>query len=500
MEKLSNTSLWPVHGGASIRQLEIRLQAKTPHPLMQSAGLATARLALALAPHAQRFWVAAGPGNNGGDGLEAALHLHRLGKSVRVSLVRSKSNQPNEAQAAWLRAKEHGVHIAHEVPALWLQEMGPLDLCVDALLGIGSNRALSPEMETWVKAINESKAQVLAIDCPTGLNPESGQPLRADQESTMASPLFVQADHTLTFVAAKPGLFMGHGRDACGQIWLESLGFVSEDWTEPPLAWLNPHANLPQKSHASHKGSHGDVAVIGGEPMSLHGFGMTGAAVLAASAALYSGAGRVILSLLSGKGADDAPPDLLQRSWEHLDLEHLYVVCGCGGGQSVHQVMAEILRRSAYLVLDADGLNAIAQETALQQLLTERSGAQNTVITPHPLEAARLLKCSTADVQNDRIKAAQTLASQFKCTVVLKGSGTVIASPDQVPRINTSGNGLLAIGGTGDVLAGLIASRMAQGLGSFEAACAAVAQHGRIATDWPKNQSLTASRLASQLS
>jgi hydroxyethylthiazole kinase-like uncharacterized protein yjeF len=132
-------------------------------------------------------------------------------------------------------------------------------------------------------------------------------------------------------------------------------------------------------------------------------------------------------------------------------------------------------------------------------LLRHRTPARPTVITPHPLEAARLLNTSTTIVQSDRLEAAQNLVDLFQCTVVLKGSGTVIATPGQTPRINPTGNGRLATGGTGDVLAGLIGARMAQGLPPFEAACTAVAQHGQVANDWPEGQALTASRLAQRL-
>jgi hydroxyethylthiazole kinase-like uncharacterized protein yjeF len=248
------------------------------------------------------------------------------------------------------------------------------------------------------------------------------------------------------------------------------------------------------------------VAVIGGEGMATHGMGMSGAAILAATAALHAGAGRVILSLLSGLTSDCAPPDVMQRGFNRLDLEQLHVVCGCGGGTSVQAVLLEVLQRSGSLVLDADGLNAVAQDSSMQNALRQRaahSATQATVITPHPLEAARLLDCNTAQVQNDRLKAAQELAESFQCIVVLKGSGTVIAAPGQTPRINITGNGRLAIGGTGDVLAGVVGTRMAQGQNTledaFEAACQAVAQHGQVADDWPPGQALTASRLAQRL-
>jgi hydroxyethylthiazole kinase-like uncharacterized protein yjeF len=208
------------------------------------------------------------------------------------------------------------------------------------------------------------------------------------------------------------------------------------------------------------------------------------------------------LSLLSGQASDSAPPDVMQREFMRLELEKLHVVCGCGGGTAVEAVLPEVLQRSRCLVLDADGLNAVAQGSALQNALRQRavhSATQATVITPHPLEAARLLGCNTQQVQNDRLKAAQELAERFQCSVVLKGSGTVIAAPGHTPRINITGNGRLAIGGTGDVLAGLVGARMAQGLSSFDAAYAAVAQHGQVADDWPPSLALTASRLAQRL-
>ena len=501
MHSLSRSHVWPILEPAQVRQLEPLLQAVSTTPLMQSAGLACARLALAVAPHARRIWVAAGPGNNGGDGLEAALHLHQWGKEVVVSLVASSGPGPADAQVALQRAQLAGVRIQSSAPTEWLQQMDSQDLCIDALLGIGAARPLSADLLACVQAMNNCLAPVLAIDVPTGLNPQSGQWLSGD--SSNSSNVAVQADHTLSLIAVQAGLLMGHGRDASGQIWLDNLGYLPSQQNVQPLAWLNaPYFSAP-KNHASHKGSHGDVAVIGGEGMATHGMGMTGAALLAATAALHAGAGRVILSLLSGQASDNAPPDVMQREFKRLDLEQLHVVCGCGGGTSVQAVLLEVLQRSGHLVLDADGLNAVAQDTRLQNALRQRAtlqtASQPTVLTPHPLEAARLLSCNTAQVQNDRLKAAQELAERFQCSVVLKGSGTVIAAPGQTPRINITGNGRLAIGGTGDVLAGLVGARMAQGLSAFDAARAAVAQHGQVADDWPPDKTLSASRLAQRL-
>ena len=499
MQGLSPTVAWPLLGPEQVRRLEPALQALSPTALMQNAGLACARLALAIAPHARRIWVAAGPGNNGGDGLEAALNLHQWGKEVVVSHMAPQRSAPADAQKALQRAQQAGVRIQSSVPDDWLRHMDARDLCIDALLGIGASRPLSPLLQDWILALQHCPGQILAIDVPTGLNPQSGQWLGRENGDNMA----VQADHTLSLIALQSGLLMGHGRDASGHIWLEDLGYQPDAHEEKPLAWLNRPATPTPKPHASHKGSHGDVAVIGGQGMSANGLGMTGAAILAATAALHAGAGRVILSLLSGHTSESAPPDVMQRHWSQLDLEKLLVVCGCGGGSAVTAVLPEVLQRSAQLVLDADGLNALAQDAQLQGNLRQRAIQQPTVITPHPLEAARLLGTLTAQVQNNRIQAAQDLAERFQCCVVLKGSGTVIAAPGHTPRINITGNGRLAIGGTGDVLAGLVGARMAQGPNTleaaFDAACTAVAQHGQMADGWPKDEALTASRLAQSL-
>lgn len=503
MQRLTPTAAepTPVLRKAHVRALERALQARSNQSLMALAGGSVARQALALAPHAQRIWVAAGPGNNGGDGLQAACHLHQWGLPVQVSLMGSPEQLPTDARAAWHNAVCAGVPIHNQMPEAWLAQMTPQDLCIDALLGIGNDRPATDGMQLWIERMNQCAAPILAVDVPTGLNADSGQILGG----TPTQRLVVHADTTLTLLAAKPGLFMGHGRDVCGNIWLDRLTRTCPAESPEPTAdaWLNTSSRRRLTPHASHKGSNGDVAIVGGEPMALHGMGMTGAATLAAQAALHSGAGRVILSLLGERAENtQAAPDLMQRPFHRLDLSQLTVVAGCGGGQAIASVLSDILMHSARLVLDADGLNAVAAHPDWRMLLRSRSdtpGRQTTVITPHPLEAARLLGCSTQDVQQDRLQAAQALSTQLQCTVLLKGSGSVIASPGEPLRINTTGNGLLGIGGTGDVLAGLTGSRLAQGQTAHEAACAAAWQHGSAADHWPDDEALTASRLAERL-
>ena len=491
---LPNACAQPVWRRAGIRALESHLQAVCPSPLMDLAGLACARLARAVAPHARQIWIVAGPGNNGGDGLEAAIHLQQAGCHVQLSLLGDPQRLPPDARRAFERAMQAGVSIRiglpDSPPALTAQ-----DLCIDALLGIGAARAPQGDMLQAIEWINAGAAPVLAIDLPTGLDADSGQPLGALES-------VVQADHTLTLLGAKPGLFMGHGRDACGALWLATLAERADAAGAPaPDAELNPPVSPVLRRHASHKGSHGDVAVVGGESLDAHGTGMTGAAVLAAQAALHAGAGRVMLCLL---GQPDTVPsitaDLMRRDLQALDLPHLTVVAGCGGGRSIAQALGRLLQHSARLVLDADALNRVAEDPWLQRLLTERAARQRpTVLTPHPLEAARLLGVTTLEVQADRLEAAHQLARRFDCCVVLKGSGTTIAAPGQTTRINTSGNGQLATGGTGDVLAGLIGARLAATGQAWQAACDGVWTHGRAADVWPQDLALTASRLAAVL-
>jgi hydroxyethylthiazole kinase-like uncharacterized protein yjeF len=177
------------------------------------------------------------------------------------------------------------------------------------------------------------------------------------------------------------------------------------------------------------------------------------------------------------------------------------VVCGCGAGDGIHALLHNVLSNSKQLVLDADALNAVARDTSLQTLLKKRSARQKpTALTPHPLEAARLLNCTVKDVQQNRLHAAQLLADTFQCVVVLKGSGSIIASAHHTAVINGSGNALLATAGTGDVLAGLMGSYIAHHEHAFEAACQAVFAHGHVANTWPSDgHSLDAASLAASV-
>ena len=482
MLKIDHRSAHPLYSVAATRSMEHAAQAMLPpNTLMQRAGLAVAQLALALAPHARRIWIACGPGNNGGDGLEAALHLQRWGKSPIVTWLGNAEQAPSDAIVAHGRAMKTGVVFADAPPPTF-------DLCIDALLGIGG-RIREPEgrMAHWIHHMNACNTPVLAVDVPTGLQADTGA----------LAHLSVKAAHTLSLLTLKPGLFTAHGRDAAGTVWLDNLAI---DTTLPahhpenaPMAWLAGAPAGSQRLHASHKGTYGDLAVIGGA------LGMTGAALLAASAALHAGAGRVFVGLLDGGSlaVDTTQPELMFRPVNRLDLHTMTVVFGCGGGNDMADLLFKTISTAAGIIIDADALNSIAKNTLLQTQLTAREQHHGaTVLTPHPLEAARLLGCTVAEVQQNRLAAAQQLAQRFACTVVLKGSGTVVTAPGQTPVINPTGNARLSTAGTGDVLAGMVGARLAGGLTPFEAACQAVYEHGLAADQWPDFVPLVAGTLA----
>jgi hydroxyethylthiazole kinase-like uncharacterized protein yjeF len=464
---------------AASRSIEVAaLHQARPFSLMDKAGRAAAQVALAMAPHARCFRIAAGPGNNGGDGLVAALALRQAGKSVQVSLLGDVSKAPADARQALSAAQAAGV----KFDTAPLDDTVTCDFAIDALLGLGQSRAPDGTVAAAVRWLNALQVPVLALDLPTGLCADTGQALGAD---------VVRAHATLSLLTLKPGLFTGQGRDLAGQVWWSGLDVAASiiDQASPPSARLTcaTDASPALRQHAAHKGSFGDVWVVGGAP------GMGGAIRLAGAAALAAGAGRVYVCRLDGHAdIDPLHPELMHRGVADLRtgalLDNATVVCGCGGGDAVRAVLPLLLHRAARLVLDADALNALASDPALLQSLQARAArCQATIATPHPLEAARLLAVSTADVQADRLRMARTLARRLNATVVLKGSGTVVCGPATVPVINSSGNARLATGGTGDVLAGWLGGLWAPlpntdpQAQAHRAATAAVWLHGRAA-------------------
>lgn len=477
LQRISALTCWPLHSVASTRLLESQALSRVePHSLMLRAAESVARLALALAPHAQDIWVACGPGNNGGDGLLAALWLQQAGKRVHVTRWPDDKPPPADTQQALQRVQQAGLVIRTDVPPSW-------DLAIDALLGLGARTAPAGRMGDALAALCASPAPVLCVDVPTGLDADTGV-----WHGPAIHP--AQTRHTLSLLTLKPGLFTRAGRDVAGTLWLDTLGIkVSE---QDACAWLQGPTPLPRRWHDAHKGRFGDVAVLGGD------VGMSGAALLAGTAALHAGAGRVMVHLLAQAEGLASSAALMLRPVDALSLgDNTTVVAGCGGGDAIRVHLPRLLSKAARLVLDADALNAIAQDQGLLHLLQQRAQRQlQTVLTPHPLEAARLLGSSTSAVQADRLASAQALATLTQSCVVLKGAGSVIARAQGLPHINPTGNARLSTAGSGDVLAGMMGARMAQGQTAWEAACGAVYAHGQRAEKGPQDSVLTADMLA----
>jgi hydroxyethylthiazole kinase-like uncharacterized protein yjeF len=506
---------WPLHDTAAAHALEAHAAAQLPpHTLMQRAGLGVARLALALAPHARTVWIMAGPGNNGGDGFEAALHLARAGKQVRLTWLGSAERLPPDAAASLARARAAGIE---PVTSLNVPPLGSDDLIIDALLGRGLTRAAGGELAEAIRLANQQPASRLTVDLPSGLPADSGA-LAPDAPC-------IQAHWTLALLSVAPGLFTADGRDHAGSVWWDDL--CVDVTTLAPAAWLgSPGAWMdawPPRRHARHKGSFGDVWVVGGARS------MGGAALLAGRAALHAGAGRVYVHRLdpAADALDPLHPELMLAELPQAGtgagpdypapadpLAQATVVAGCGGGQAIRAALPELLAHAGRLLLDADALNAIAADAALQQALqARRSRCLASVLTPHPLEAARLLGSTLSAVQADRLAAAQQLAERFGAVVVLKGSGSVLAAPAQTAWINPSGNAALATPGSGDVLAGWLGGLWSQlprgdspsrhaseAAAAWLATRAAVWSHGRVADiASPQAEAFPAGALAERL-
>lgn len=469
----------PLFDTATLRQIEIQaLGAVKPGEtsLMQRAGHALYRLAIARYPHTQRIWVVAGAGNNGGDAIVAATWLKRSGRKVVLTWLGSPERMSSNTAQAIAAANDADVPIS-----LGHSAAPNADLIIDGLLGIGFDgaRPLSDMVLKHIDKINTHEASVLAVDLPSGLVADTG----------MAPGACVRADTTLTFLRAKRGLFTADGRAFAGDIWLDDLAIGTYPQIPAARLYAGDLTQHTARAANTHKGSFGDVVVIGGSS------GMTGATILAGKSALHAGAGRVYISLLSpsqpGILGDTEQPELMFRALSTIAAEQFTIACGCGGGNDIASVLPDVFGKCPRLVLDADALNAVANNPALgQQLAARVQAGLSTIITPHPLEAARLLGSTSAQVQANRPAAAQTLAERFNCICVLKGSGTIVAAPEQIPFINSSGNAALATAGTGDVLAGWIAGRWSanRNMNTHENLQLLVAQsvweHGHAADLW----------------
>ena len=411
----------PIYLTQDIRRIEQAAGSVAP-TLMERAGAAAADLAISLAgDKGKDVLILAGPGNNGGDAKVVSRILQE--KFFRVCLA----EKPEQ-----IKPNTH-----------W-------SLIIDGLFGIGLARPIDGEFARLVDYANAQPCPVLALDIPSGLESDSGRILgRA-----------VRAAHTITFIGLKPGLLTLDGPDHCGQITIADLSLekvppeISKGWIAEPALFANVLKPRPKKFH---KGMAGSLGILGGDE------GMAGAALLAGRAALKMGAGRVYAGMLEELAVDTDAPELMLRHPEDvlgLDLDAIVVGPGLGQSERAETLLGAALASELPCVIDADALNLISENEDLRKACARRKA--DTLLTPHPAEAGRLLAETTEHVHSDRVKAARALASNLNAHVVLKGNGSVLVARDGHWFINTSGNPGMGSAGMGDVLSGILGALLAQ--------------------------------------
>ncbi len=430
--------------------------------LMRRAGAFAADFIAGRSP-GRRVTLLAGPGNNGGDAIVCALELRRRGfEAVLVT----PGGVPRSALARTMY-DEWCAAGGKTVTDPYLTEKA--DCVVDGLFGTGLSKPITGDFLDAVLWFNERQAFKVAIDIPSGLDAATG-----NWVGTLPG---CRADATLAFLCVKAGLYMNEGADAAGEIHLSELD-VSIPLSNLTVAEPDefPHV-LARRSRFTHKGTFGRLAIVGGDD------GKIGATLLAGRAALKLGAGLVTIEMLAGRRppVDMLMPELMFAA-EPLALENFTaLVVGPGLGQSdaARSRLCAAIGTGKPLVLDADALNLVAADIALQDRILARKAP--TVVTPHEMEAARLLRRGVKDVGIDRVAAARELAVQLGAVVVLKGPGTVVALRSSRTWINPTGSPMLSTAGSGDVLSGMIGAFYAQRFDMVESVLAAVYLHGASA-------------------
>jgi ADP-dependent NAD(P)H-hydrate dehydratase / NAD(P)H-hydrate epimerase len=452
----------PIYLTQDIRRIESAVGEVAP-TLMERAGAAAADLATQLvSDKGKDILVLAGPGNNGGDAYEVAADLKA--KFFRVTLVAPAEPGAADAKRALGKWIASGGEVLKTVPAekSWA-------LAVDGLFGIGLTREPEGAFRSLIESLNQLGCAVLALDIPSGLDSDTGRVLGCA----------VRATHTISFIALKPGLLTLDGPDHCGEVSVASLDLNSREILQPKAWVAGPElfqGVLKPRPRNFHKGLAGSLGIVGGAR------GMTGAALLAGRAALRLGAGRVYVGLLQDLEVDPGAPELMLRHPDDVfgvDLDALVVGPGLGEGERAETLVGAALASDIACVLDADALNLLSESQDLREACARRTA--DTLLTPHPAEAARLLATNTAEVQANRVHAAQKLSEHFNVHVVLKGNGSIIAARDGHWFVNTSGNPGMASAGMGDVLSGILGALLAQRYTGETALVLGVHLHGAAA-------------------
>ena len=440
------------------------------YKLMCRAGRAVVNVARESFPDAGRWLIMCGPGNNGGDGYVVARLAVEAGIDVTVCSLVDPRQLKGDAAIAYSDWIAGGGEVAH-----WpLPENDSYDLALDALLGTGIDREVRGEFSGAIAWLNQLVCPKLAIDIPSGLNADTG----------CVMGCAVMARNTVTFVGRKRGMYTADGPDHCGLINFDNLAIPVKAATERSetagklLTMDSLSGAVKRRARNSHKGSFGHVLAVGGIA------GMSGAIRLCGEAALRSGAGRVTLATdpaHAGMINLDRPELMVKAIGGEAELLTVLardLVLAVGPGLGATDWSASLLKTcvesESALVVDADGLNLLAQQS-----LNEPVYRDHWILTPHPAEAARLLNCKVPDIQQDRVNAATAIAKRFGACVVLKGCGTIVADVSGEYAICPAGNPGMATAGSGDVLTGIIAALLAQGLSCFDAACIGALAHAQ---------------------
>jgi NAD(P)H-hydrate epimerase len=431
--------------------------------LMQRAGRRVWQAIAERWPQLCRITVFAGAGNNGGDAFVVALSARREGVDVQLLIQGDLSRQSETSRHFRGQWEQAGGEFED-----WNGQELSGEVIVDGLLGIGLQRELDDHWQTLIETINGYQVPRIAIDIPSGLNGLTGNP----------QPVAVEAQLTVTFIGAKTGQYLADGPDYCGELIYEDLGVSAGVRQSVPVALdVIESCQLPStRKKNSHKNHYGHLLIIGGDQ------GMSGAVALAAQAALCSGAG-LVTALVHPDCRNNLAsfPEIMVLGWEAMETrlsDASIVVVGPGLGVSDAATHCLNLLRQVKLPMVVDA-------SALKIDFLQSLKSKQVVITPHPGEAAGLLSVdSAAEVQADRLDTCDRLSSTFSTTCVLKGSGTLIAEQGKVTAINTHGNAGMASAGMGDVLSGIIAAMMGQGLTPFEAAKTAVFIHALSAESY----------------
>ena len=447
---------------AKLDRIAIEEFSTPSYELMCRAGQSLLDAAQMRWPAAKRVLIVCGGGNNGGDGYVLARLLMSAGTDVQVLAAFEPDTLKGDAR----RAAEDFFRLGGDSRTVneWPQEEN-FDLLVDALFGSGLCREISGGFADLVHTMNTCGVPVLAVDVPSGLEASSGSVLG----------IAVKAQLTMTFIGQKRGLLTNDGPDQAGQVFLDDLGVPQAVFDRVRSSvYLAGHAKAVNSAQSrrinAHKGSCGSILVIGGDT------GMQGAAVLSANAAIRTGAGLVRLAMREKTAGNGLLPDVItvpstseKSLLTHTALADVLAV-GPGLGQSswAQECLTLSLASEVPCVIDADGLNLLAQSPRKQE--------KTCILTPHPAEAARLLGIATKDVQKDRFGAVEKLAKHYSAVVVLKGCGSLVSDGEQTVLCDR-GNPGMACAGMGDVLTGIIAAMLAEGMEPLEAAVQGVCLH-----------------------